>query len=358
MVNAAPIGVQLLRGPRQSPGPGASRAAQAGERTAITPRRTPGRARATGDARSNRLGFLINARNSPRVRASSRKTPSIALVTATEFCFSTPRIIMHRCVASITTATPCGCDLLVHRLGDLGGQPLLHLQAAREHVDQAGDLAQADHLPLRQVGDVALAEKRQQVMLAQAVEVDVLDDHHLVIIDSEQCVVEHRVDVGGVAARQELQRLLDALRRVEQPLAGRIFAELGEQPPNDILHRCYSTFAARPRCRPPPRPRRPTRPRRALRATRDDLASARAAEAIWAQRLNATRATSRPRGSWRAPATGSGVTLPSANGRRCSRPASPPAAPRWRSKRTAPKDTSGWPPTWARSPNRSAPARV
>ena len=61
-------------------------------------------------------------------------------------------------------------------------------------------------LPLGNVGDVTLAEERQQVMLAQTVEVDVLDDHHLVIIDREQRVVEHRVDVGGVAARQKAQR--------------------------------------------------------------------------------------------------------------------------------------------------------
>ena len=73
-------------------------------------------------------------------------------------------------------------------------------------------------LPFGNVGDVALAEERQQVVLAQAVEVDVLDDHHLVIIDGEQRVVEHRVDVGGVAARQKPQRFLDALRRVEPAL--------------------------------------------------------------------------------------------------------------------------------------------
>ena len=65
---------------------------------------------------------------------------------------------------------------------------------------------------LRNVRDVALAEERQQVMLAEAVEVDVLDDHHLVIIDGEQRVVEDRVDVRRVAARQEPQRLLDPLR--------------------------------------------------------------------------------------------------------------------------------------------------
>ncbi len=43
-----------------------------------------------------------------RVRASSRKTPSIALVTVVDACFSTPRIAMHRCVPSQTTATPSG----------------------------------------------------------------------------------------------------------------------------------------------------------------------------------------------------------------------------------------------------------
>ena len=38
--------------------------------------------------------------------ASSWKEPSTALVLITEFCFSTPRIVMHRCWHSITTPTP------------------------------------------------------------------------------------------------------------------------------------------------------------------------------------------------------------------------------------------------------------
>ena len=46
-----------------------------------------------------------------RVRVLLRKAPSIALVTANEFCFSTPRIDMHRWVASTTTATPSGDTL-------------------------------------------------------------------------------------------------------------------------------------------------------------------------------------------------------------------------------------------------------
>ena len=33
---------------------------------------------------------------------------ALALVTAAECCFSTPRITMHKCLASITTPTPSG----------------------------------------------------------------------------------------------------------------------------------------------------------------------------------------------------------------------------------------------------------
>ena len=86
------------------------------------------------------------------------------------------------------------------------------------------------------VGDVALAEERQQVVLAQAVEVDVLDDHHLAVIDGEQGVVEDLVDVHVVAARQELERLFDALRRIQQSLTARIFSELGQELPDERLH--------------------------------------------------------------------------------------------------------------------------
>ncbi len=48
----------------------------------------------------------INCRNSIRVLQELRKAPSITEVFITEFCFSTPRIIMHMCLASMTTATP------------------------------------------------------------------------------------------------------------------------------------------------------------------------------------------------------------------------------------------------------------
>src|SRR2546422_32612 len=51
---------------------------------------------------------LISSMNSARVSGRSRKAPSIADVTALEFCFSTPRMSMQRWIASMTTATPRG----------------------------------------------------------------------------------------------------------------------------------------------------------------------------------------------------------------------------------------------------------
>src|SRR5690606_16440521 len=46
--------------------------------------------------------------NSARVLASRRNVPVIAEVTIVASCFLTPRIIVHRCVASTTQATPFG----------------------------------------------------------------------------------------------------------------------------------------------------------------------------------------------------------------------------------------------------------
>src|SRR6266853_2739759 len=73
-------------------------------------------------------------------------------------------------------------------------------------------------------------------MLAHAVEVDVFDDDHFAVVDREQRAVHDVVDVGVVATRQELQSLLDALRRVEQSFAARILAKLGQKLPNEVVH--------------------------------------------------------------------------------------------------------------------------
>ncbi len=52
-----------------------------------------------------------------------------------------------------------GADFFLNGGGNLAGEALLDLQAAREHIDEAGDFAQADNALVGQIRDVALAEK-------------------------------------------------------------------------------------------------------------------------------------------------------------------------------------------------------
>jgi hypothetical protein len=127
-------------------------------------------------------------------------------------------------------------DLLPNRIRDLAREPLLDLQTPAEDIDQPRNLAQADYLGPWNIGDVTLAEERQEVMLTETVEVDVLDDDHLAVVDREQRVVEDCVDVHVVAARQKLEGLLDAFGSVQQSLAARIFTDLGKELPDERLH--------------------------------------------------------------------------------------------------------------------------
>jgi hypothetical protein len=108
---------------------------------------------------------------------------------------------------------------------DLVGEPLLHLEPAREHVDDARDLRQADDASARDVCDVHLAEERQQVMLAHRVHLDVLHDHHVAVVLLEDAVADRVLDGHGVAARQPAHAARDALRRAQQSVPLRILAQ-------------------------------------------------------------------------------------------------------------------------------------
>src|ERR1700730_221113 len=116
-------------------------------------------------------------------------------------------------------------DFFFDGLGNLAGHALLNLQAAGEHVDQARDLAETDDPLARQIRDVGFSEKRQQVVLAEAEEFDVLYQHHLVIADAERCSVEEVVYVLMIAAGQEFQRLFITLGCLTESFALGIFAD-------------------------------------------------------------------------------------------------------------------------------------
>ena len=84
--------------------------------------------------------------------------------------FRMPRISMHMCSHSSTTITPRGVEPLHQQVGDLRGQPLLHLRPAGVDLDQPGQLGQSGDpaVGAGDVADVRHAVERQQVVLAQA----------------------------------------------------------------------------------------------------------------------------------------------------------------------------------------------
>ncbi len=84
---------------------------------------------------------------------------------------------------------------------------------------------------------MSLAEERKQMMLAHREELNVLHDHHLVIIDVEERIVENVRDVHRITAREELHGLLHALRCAHQSIARGVFAKTYEQFAIEILRR-------------------------------------------------------------------------------------------------------------------------
>src|SRR4029077_10311038 len=85
------------------------------------------------------------------------------------------------------------------------------------------------------------AEKGQQVMLAQAEKLDVFHHYHFVVADAERRAVQDTVGILVIAAGQEFQRLLVALRSLAQAFALRVFAHeldhLADKISNALLFR-------------------------------------------------------------------------------------------------------------------------
>src|SRR6185503_3948707 len=97
------------------------------------------------------------SRNSWRVRASA-KAPRQALVRVVAPDLATPRISMHMWRAWTTTMAPAGRKRR-EEPDHLLGEPLLDLRPPRVVLDDAGQLGEADHAVLRQIGQVGRAEE-------------------------------------------------------------------------------------------------------------------------------------------------------------------------------------------------------
>ena len=122
---------------------------------------------------------------------------------------------------------PTRGQFALDQIGDLLRQPLLDLRLATQGVDGAGELAKSDHAARRDVGDMRPPRERQQMMLAETGEHDVLLQDHLFMVHLER-LAQERPRVGVQAAEDIGIEPGDAGRRVAQALAIGIFAN-GEQ---------------------------------------------------------------------------------------------------------------------------------
>src|SRR5216683_2867306 len=131
---------------------------------------------------------------------------------------------------------PARCDHRVNRLRYLASHPLLKLKPARVCVDQARQLAQTDDLAVRHVADVRPPKEWKQVVLAHAVEGDVLHDDHVVeAVEGKQRIADDGRRIGCVALREISKGRSDSVGCFEEPLPAGVHTQLLQQRRDRLL---------------------------------------------------------------------------------------------------------------------------
>ena len=159
-------------------------------------------------------------------------------------------------------------DRFVNGVGNLTCEPLLYLQPPREDLDQAGNLAQPDYLSFGNISHMHLAEEGQHVMLAEREDLDVLDDHHLVVVFVEERAAQDRRRILSVPLGQEGHRLLNPAWSGQQSVAAGVLAIPAQNLAQHLLraefaqpfvqpHRSANAFIHHNRLRHDPRSSRP-----------------------------------------------------------------------------------------------------
>lgn len=115
---------------------------------------------------------------------------------------------------------------------DLLGEALLYLETASKHFGDTSELGQTDYATVRDVADMHLAHKGNQMVLAKGEDLDVPHDDELVMVLVEDSTVDDVAQVLFVTLCEEEQRFRVALWCVEQPLTVGVFAQTLEHSPD------------------------------------------------------------------------------------------------------------------------------
>ena len=161
----------------------------------------------------------------------------MALVVQTLSALRTPRIAMQVCAASNTTPTPRASSSCITRSASSSVIRSCTCGRRDRISTMRASLLSPTMCPFGKIRDVGLAEERQQMVLAHALEADVLDEHHFVIFFGKR----FPQDDGRIFAQPGEHLLIhacNALGRFTQTFAIGIFAD-GQE---NLAHRRRNAF--------------------------------------------------------------------------------------------------------------------
>lgn len=128
-------------------------------------------------------------------------------------------------------------ELLLDHIGNRLGHAFLNLRPPCNLVDNPGQLAQPNDLAIGQVPHMRLARKRQEMMLAHAVEFNVPNQHDFIVIFSE-----YPLEVNPRVLVQPREYLCihpgHSRRSLKQSLAVRILPDGDEYLADSLLNPC------------------------------------------------------------------------------------------------------------------------
>ena len=117
---------------------------------------------------------------------------------------------------------------LLDAVSDLHGEPFLNLEPAGISVHNPRNLAEPGYVTVWYIGNVSLAVKRQEMMLAHGIELNVFYQNHLLIFFLEHGALENCHRVNLVTVHQELHAFGHPFRSFKETFPGWVFSQQTE----------------------------------------------------------------------------------------------------------------------------------
>jgi len=122
-------------------------------------------------------------------------------------------------------ADSAGIQYFLDGIGNLPGQPFLNLEPPCVHIGDPRQLGNTDYFVVGDIPDMAFAEERQQMVLAQGINLDVSQDDHVSGFCLEDGIVHDLVQTLGVTLREETECFLRPFRGSAQSFPAGIFPD-------------------------------------------------------------------------------------------------------------------------------------